>query len=161
MSKQTHKDSNNRPQNADDDEPKIRIRSPKTELAALIQRRGGLLNEHDWRFISEGLELRGIELSEFVEFVRPHLENTKTVNPVGMVKSKLKSYYPMTRPACSSADIERSRESSTKEKCPICHEMKGKGTRIDNSRIIPCECASEEWRQKVEQQEHDRLRRGT
>jgi hypothetical protein len=135
--------------------------NPKAELAYLIAQRGGFLSEHEWWRIREQLELRLIDLSEFVTFVRPHLLNPKTLNPVGMVKSKIRSYAAMRRPASTDEDLRSAEAPAASEKCPICGEVKGKGARIVGGRIVACECATEEWRAKLEKQEEDRLRRAS
>jgi hypothetical protein len=142
----------------DDESPEKPFTSPKVELDHLISQRGGLLSEFEWWRLNEALELRKIELADFIEFVRPHLLNPKTTNPLGMIKSKIKHYAAMNRPALTQVH-KTFHEVVTAEKCPICHELKGKGTIIDGNHLVACECATEEWRAKLEQQERERMRR--
>jgi hypothetical protein len=145
-----------------DDEETVSLSfvNPKAELAYLIERRGGLLSEFEWRGISEQLELKRVDLADFVIFLRPHLLNPKTTNPLGMVKSKLKKYASMTRSALTQADLGAPEaEPAAREKCPICKSVKGNGTLLVGDRLVACECATDEWRAKVERQEEERLQR--
>jgi hypothetical protein len=155
----TRDDSVHGEPHGDDDEKRVNeFISPKVELFHLVKQRGGFLSEYEWLHISEQLELRGIDLSEFVTHVRPHLLNPKTKNPVGMLKFQLRKYASMTRPALSQTDLQSPQVPAVIEKCPICGEIKGKGVRIVNDRLVACECATDDWRAKVEKQEEERLR---
>ena len=60
--------------------------SSKEELAYWCSNRGQLLSQGEWQGISAQLELRGIDQNEFVAFLRPHLANPKTNNPLGMIQ---------------------------------------------------------------------------
>jgi hypothetical protein len=142
----------------DDEESVVSFATPKMELAHLVAQRGALLSEFEWHRITEALELRQIEPAQFIAFVRPHLLNPRTRNPIGMIKSKIRHYAAMTRPAVTESD-KRANGAEPAEKCPICREVKGKGVIIDGDHMVACECATEEWRVKVEQQERERLRR--
>lgn len=136
---------------ADDQKtPEVVFASPKVELAYLIQQRGGCLSEAEWRNISEPLELKGIGLAEFVAFLRPHLQNPKIDNPVGLVKSKIPAYRAMTRPAVL-APAPFVPVGPLEEKCPICHEMRGNGVKLAGKRLEPCDCATPEWRARIEE----------
>ena len=66
-------------------------------------------------------------------------------------KSKLKAYAAMNRPAVTQADQHPPETTVVAEKCPICREVKGMGTRIDGDLLVACECATDEWRAKLEQ----------
>ena len=136
---------------ADDQKtPEVVFASPKVELAYLIQQRGGFLSEAEWRNITESLELKGIGLAEFVGFLRPHLQNPKIDNPVGLVKSKIPAYRAMTRPAVV-APAPFVPAGPLEEKCPTCHQMRGKGVKLAGKRLEPCECATPEWSARIEE----------
>jgi hypothetical protein len=139
----------NASQSRDDDEkpaaPKSFL-SPKHELAYLCEKRGQVLSEHEWRQISEAIELHGIDPAAFCDFVRPHLANPKTKSPLGMIKSKIKNYRAMNKPAVSDSDDRR---TPRVEKCPLCGDLKGQGARFEEGKFVPCECASDEWRAKI------------
>jgi hypothetical protein len=76
-----------------DEETLETLRSnPKAELAYLIHLRGPFLSEAEWWNISSDLEARGIDLAEFVAWIRPHLRNPKISNPIGFIKSKIRTY---------------------------------------------------------------------
>jgi hypothetical protein len=140
-------------ENADDEiSPEVVFGSPKVELAHLIHLRGALLSEAEWWKISADLEIRGIDVGEFVAYLRPHLKNPKINNPIGLVKSKIKSFQAATRPAVTPADLVA--PPVRVEKCSICREEKGKGTTLDGDRLAPCECATPEWRAKLELMNH-------
>jgi len=126
--------------------------SPKEELAYLVQQRGDVLNEADWFEISAALELRGVPLDEFVAYMRRHLLNPKTVNPIGLIKSKVKAYRAMTRPAVPdpAPASDHPTAQAREEKCPLCGEPKGKGVKLVGGRFVACECATPEWRAKID-----------
>jgi hypothetical protein len=150
----------------DDDEnpaaPKT-LRSLQEEVAHWCEKRNQLLSDHEWREIRDQAEVNGIDLEKFLAFVLPHLRNPKTRNPIGMIKSKLKAYRAMNRPASQTVLSEPVTGSA--EKCPICKEVKGKGMKSEGGRVVPCECADAETRAKVEKvnkrDEEARLRKPT
>ena len=93
--------------------------SSKEELAYWCSNRGQLLSQGEWQGISAQLELRGIDQNEFVAFLRPHLANPKTNNPLGMIKSKIKAYRTLNRPAVPPAAPSQPESTVAVEKCLV------------------------------------------
>ena len=121
----------------------------KFELVRLCRERAHQLTQREWIRISEELELKSIDLCEFVRVMRPHLENPATTRPVGLILSKIKDWSLSRRPVLP-ADIETPTPVSPPAKCPLCGGVEGRGARIQDGKVVACECATPEFRQQVE-----------
>jgi hypothetical protein len=140
----------------DDDKPKpslketpgLQYASPRDELIGLMERKYGVRpSARTLSGILTRLESRfpPVSWQQFFEQVRPELERGELTNPEGFIVSASKNLAGASRPE-ARAIVPPPPEAP---KCPICHAPGGKGVLMVDRKIVPCECATPEWAEKI------------
>jgi hypothetical protein len=129
--------------------------TPEEELIALARSKGQVLTANTLRLIRETIEIKGVELEDYVAAVRPHFRNA-IYNPSGFLINFSRNFGTLSRPAVAppaSMHVKR----ADAERCDIC---KGERLVIQQKRIEPCpKCSTAEFRQEWQQREAERERR--
>lgn len=142
----------------DDERPKT-YASPKDELIAICRRHVPQPPTiAGWDRVEVSLAASGVSVADFVARVRSEIISGKIKIADAFLLSRAREF-------ARTAEI-RPVEAvpAAPERCPICKEIKGHGTLYpkmpDGSvRYVACECATPEWRRKVEAMQVEALAR--
>jgi hypothetical protein len=142
--------SPNQNRDSDDDSKRTEYASAKDELKALYRAKtGSAIRTSDLDAIESTLVAGGVTWEAFVAEVRGHAWGS-VKNPVGFLKHFSKTFRAKTQPA--SAPVTAAEAAARNYQCPKCFSKKpGEGSRLEDGKPVPCECASPEWieRQRV------------
>lgn len=132
----------------DDEGPKVEYATPVDELKAIAKAKlGHDLPQEDLRWILDRLELQGISREEYLVEVRKHVGN-RWNNPVGFLKSIAKGFRSKLKP--SSPPVTKVEFEERNYRCPKCKSTtRGEGTHLVAGKWAPCECASEEYIERL------------
>ena len=129
--------------------------TPEGELIALAKSKNQILTAHTLRIIKECLELKGVTLAEFVEWVRPHLQRG-IHNPSGFLISSARTFRQVSAPASPPPPAATALSATG----PRCSECAGQGLILKKDGIVPCpNCSTPESRREWERKEQEHQRR--
>lgn len=132
----------------DDELPKVEYATPGDEIKAVAKAKlGHDLPLEDFRWILETLELQGVSGEEYIAEVRKHSGNLWK-NPIGMLKSLAKGFRRKLKPA--GPPITKAQFEDLNYRCLQCTStIRGEGAHLVAGGFVPCECASEEFIEKL------------
>jgi hypothetical protein len=132
-------------------------RTPEGELIALADAKGQRLAAHTLRTIKESLELQGVELDEFIDWARAHLQRG-IFNPSGFIIIRAHNFRTLSSPATPPAR-PASRSSPPLGGADCCEACGGEGLVLQSDGIVPCpKCSTPESRREWELKEAERGR---
>ncbi len=128
---------------SDDDSTRNEYASAKDELKAIFQAKTGTpIRVNDLDAIESTLVAAGVTWEAFAAEVRRHAWD-RLKNPVGFLKDLSKKFRTKTQPA--SAPVTTAEAVARDYRCPKCFsKTPGEGSRMENGKPVPCECASPE-----------------
>jgi len=121
--------------------------TPRDEVIAVVRDKYAVpVTDQTLSDIASALENRypPTNWTEFLEAARPHLERGQLRNPAGFLLSLARQFRQRTE-----GSEPRLAPPPPPEKCPLCHEPKGGGLKVEGNRIVFCECATPEFREKM------------
>jgi hypothetical protein len=124
----------------------LRQLSPQAIIDRLHRdREGRPLSKADWWALRDRLEVRGVSLADFTELV---LQNQGDWRSFGAgLRFLEKNFFAKTSPV----HIDENSPQPPPARCGKCGEPIGKGVRIEEGHLVPCDCASPEWAAKLDE----------
>ena len=128
---------------------------PEYTLQRLFEANGDVLTSDTLRKLRENLEVRGVSLSEFATEAKRRLKpNGHIVSATAIALDLAKKFRSKSTPAQMPHAPK-----PEKPKCPTCGCEPGRGLVLSGNRVVPCECATPEYRAEFAAKEAERAAR--